>query len=359
MYFRKIRIEARYGSDNNWDEYPFFVTDELRVHVEMDMTFAQQISQASVAIYNLSLENAKALTRSDIEVASRGDASTSTVVQRVLLRVYAGYRDEEALSGQGLPLLLEGVVMNGSFRRALPHNITELYVLPLAARYFRQTFTPVPIREPMSKRDFVEAVLYRAGYSKGSVKFEGPEDFLSDPIDRGRTMDPGKDVYKYMESLSREFAFWFTLRPSGVGIYPLQDDSEAGHTEWNYLQEGGEPYVVSPLLVREAPSVGMATITLPLVFDAKIFPGWVLDVRPLIGNQGDVSLPSAGIAGYSSVGRPLFYDDGVSKYAVMPKYMAFRVVHKIDNYQDQWTTTVIGTVPVKGGKGGKGGMISG
>lgn len=351
MYFRKIRLEARHGSGDNWDEYPFFQTDELRIHVEMDMSFAQQLAQASVAIYNLSVENAKALTSGDTEVASAGNAAVATKRKKVLIRIFAGYRDEELQSDTGLPLLLEGVVMNGSFRRALPHNVTQLYVLPLAAQFLRQTFTPVPVRGTMSARDLVESVLYRAGYAQNAIHFEGPEDFLSEAVDAGRTIDPGKDVYRYLHELGNEFAFTFALRPSGVGVYPLLDDSEAGHADWNHLQARGEPYKVSPLLLKGAPSVGLCSITLPLVFDARIFPGWVIDVQSLQGDRGDVSLPAGGVADYSAVGNPLFYTDDVAKYAVLSKYMALRVVHQIDNYQDQWVTTVIGTVPTKGDTG--------
>jgi hypothetical protein len=57
MYKRVIRLEARRELDGE----PFFVTEELRIHCEMEISIAQQLTQAKVTIYNLSLENSNAL----------------------------------------------------------------------------------------------------------------------------------------------------------------------------------------------------------------------------------------------------------------------------------------------------------
>ena len=99
MFHRMIRLEARRGSGTVWDAEPFFVTDSLRIHVEMEMTMAQQISQASVSIYNLSLDNAKALCGADHEPASLRNAEEKAEPRRVQIRILAGYRDEAMVDG--------------------------------------------------------------------------------------------------------------------------------------------------------------------------------------------------------------------------------------------------------------------
>lgn len=350
MFHRMIRLEARRGSGTVWDAEPFFVTDSLRIHVEMEMTMAQQISQASVSIYNLSLDNAKALCGAEHEPASLRNAEEKAEPRRVQIRILAGYRDEAMVDGD-LPVLLEGIVMNAFHRRAVPSGITQLFVLPIAAQYLRQTFPPTPATQGMTERDLVKFVLTNVGYKKQEIIFEGSENFLSAPLTPGLSIDPGPDAYRYLNELGNIYNFTYALRAAGVGIYPKMDDTAACHQEWNYLQENGEALRITPMVIRGAVSIGTCRIVIPMVFNARVFPGWVLDVSDLSGNQGDVSEKGPGIAEHSALGTQLFFTDDVARYAVFPKYMAMHVTHVIDNYQDQWETVVTGTVPIAGDGG--------
>ena len=38
----------------------------------------------------------------------------------------------------------------------------------------------------------------------------------------------------------------------------------------------------------------------------------------------------------------------MAKYAVLPRYMLKKVVHKFDTHVDLWETSVVGTVPTVG-----------
>lgn len=340
MFGRIIRLEARRELTGD----PFFVTDKLRIHCEMEMSLAQQLAQASVEIYNLSEENSKALTSGDYEIGSKGNAETLRSASKVFIRLYAGYQDELLSNGE-LPLLLEGVVMNASSRRALPNFITQLFVLPLASSFLRQPFTPFSVPRGTPLRDVLERMCWEAGFE--NIAFEMPEAILATDMG-GAAFEPDPDLYGTLRKLAKTYSFTFSQKASGIGFYPRLDDSAASHNEFNYLQANGEVYQVKPFLLRGAPIVGVSTISFSMVMDAKIFPGWVIDVQDISGTRGDLALPSGGLPEYSSIGAPLYYTDDVAKYAVLPRYMLKKVIHKIDTHHDMWETAVVGTVPTVG-----------
>ena len=340
MFGRIVRLEARREPTGD----PFFVTDKLRIHCEMEMSLAQQLAQASVTIYNLSEENSKALTSGDHEVGSEGKAEKLRRASKVYIRVYAGYQDELLANGE-LPLMLEGIVMNAYSRRALPHHLTHLYVLPLASSFLRQPFTPFSVPRGTPLRQVLERMTWEAGFE--NVTFDLPDNIQNQDLG-GEALEPDPDLYGTLHKLSRAYSFSFAQRASGIGFYPRLDDSAASHNEFNHLQANGEIYNVKPFLLKGAPTVGVATISFPMVLDGKVFPGWVIDVQDISGSRGDLALPSGGLTDYSALGDLLFQTDDVAKYAVLPRYMLKKVVHKFDTHVDLWETSVVGTVPTVG-----------
>lgn len=345
MYGRLIRLEARRGLT----EDPFFRTEELRVHCEIEMSLAHQLAQASVSIYNLSPENSKALTSGDHENGSSGDATGLRRANKVFVRIYAGYQDELLANGD-LPLILEGIVMNASSRRALPNHITQLYVLPLSSSFLRQPFTPFSVPRGTALKFVLERMCWEAGFE--NVTYDLPDNILNQDMG-GAALEPDPDLYGTLRKLAAAYNFTFSQRASGIGFYPRLDDSAAASNEFNHLQANGEVYNVKPFLLRGAPTAGVQTLSLTMVLDGKIFPGWVVDVQDIAGSRGDLTLPSGGLTDFTSVGKSLYYTDDVAKYAVLPRYMVRKVIHKLDNYQDLWETSIVGTVPTVGdfGKG--------
>lgn len=345
MFKRMIRLEARRELDGD----PFFTTDELRIHCEMEMSLAQQLAQASVTIYNLSPENSKALRFGDHEEGSRGDATGLRRASKVFIRLYAGYRDELLANGD-LPLILEGIVMNATSRRALPHHLTQLFVLPLSSSFLRQPFTPFSVPDGTTLYHVLERMCIEAGFENRT--YDIPDEILQQDLG-GAALEPDPDLYGTLRKLARAYNFSFSQRASGIGFYPRIDDSAAAHNEFNHLMENGEVYNVKPFLLRGAPISGVQTLSLTMVLDGKIFPGWVIDVQDISGSRGDLTLPAGGLVDYTSIGKPLYYTDDVAKYAVLPRYMVRKVIHKFDQYIDLWETSVVGTVPTVGdfGKG--------
>lgn len=343
MFGRIMRLEAR----RELTADPFFVTDKLRINCEIEMSLAQQLAQASITIYNLSEENSKALTSGDHEVASKDNAESLRVASKVFIRLYAGYQDEMLANGE-LPLVIEGIVMNAYARRAVPHHLTHLFVLPLASSFLRQPFTPFSVPRGTPLRFVLERMTWEAGFE--AVTFDLPDSILQQDMG-GEALEPDPDLYGTLHKLGKAYSFTFSQRASGIGFYPRIDDSAQSHNEFNHLQANGEVYNVKPFLLKGAPTVGVATISFPMVLDAKVFPGWVIDVQDISGTRGDLALPSGGLPDYSALGDPLFYTDDVAKYAVLPRYMLKKVIHKMDTYVDLWETLVVGTVPTAGDYG--------
>ena len=340
MYKRVIRLEARRELNGE----PFFVSEELRVHCEMEMSLAQQLTQAKVTIYNLSRETSSALCYGDHEAGSVGTAESLRRASKVFIRLYAGYEDERLSTGQ-LPQLLEGIVMNASSQRLLPNHLTHLYVLPLSSSFLRQTFEPFPATPNMTLREALTKICQTIGFA--SISFDLSDKILLQSV-RGKTFIAEPDAYHTLHQLGKTYGFTFAQKASGIGFYPKLNDSVAMQNEFNHLQENGQPYIVNPLLLNGVPTAGVMTITVPIILDGRIFPGWVIDVSQIQGTRGDLALPSQGLIDYSSMGKDIYYQDDMAKYAVFQRYMAERVVHKLDNYADVWNTIIIGIIPTVG-----------
>ena len=345
MYKRVIRLEARRELEGE----PFFVTEELRVHCEMEISIAQQLTQAKVTIYNLSLENSNALCYSGHEEESVGNAESLRSTSKVFIRLYAGYADERLSTGE-LPQLLEGIVMNASAQRRRPDHLTHLYVLPLSSSFFRQTFKPFVATPTMTIRDALDKICREIGFK--SITYDISPKLQNQSV-RGKTFIAEPDAYHTLDQLGAAYGFVYSQRASGIGFYPRLNATKFMKSEFAHLQENRTPYIVNPLLLNGVPTVGTMTIAIPIILDGTIFPGWIVDVSQIDGTRGDISLPSQGLIDYSSMGQLLYHQDDIAKYAVLQQYMGDRVGHKIDNYADGWSTVLIGIIPTPGdiGKG--------
>lgn len=354
MYKRVVVLEAR---DDPAGE-PFLVLNgadsraqwgDLRIRVEMESNLAQQLAQAQVMIYNLSLENSQRLCAGDHEPKSTGDAKEKKEAKKVHITVKAGYEDE-VMSDLDLPVLITGYVMNASSKRLLPNFITTLYVLPVTSSFLQMTYEPFSTTETDTLKTVLDKICAAAGFQSAAIQYYLPEEKLQTPM-RGQTLVGAPDVYDTLTDLSDAYLFTFALTASGIGFYPRPDDSEKGHSEFNHLMENGEAFLVSPELVKGPPQFSILTLQIALNADARIRPGWVLDVTKLLGDEGgrgDTSLPANGIGDFKSVGKYLFYADDIAKYGILGKYMVSRVAHVIDNYSDDWQTFCVGIVPAAG-----------
>lgn len=349
MYKRAIVLEAR--DDPNGE--PFLVLNgdrlepQLRIRVEMESNLAQQLAQARVQIYNLSLSNSQRLAIGNLTPMSTGDAKEVKPAAKVHITIYAGYEDE-VMNGGKHPVLISGWVMNATSRRALPNHITTLYVLPISSSFLQLTYEPWFTEEGSTLSGVLTKLCTEVGLK--DIQFYWPEDKKNKPI-RGQTLAGAPDLYSTLKSLSTTHSFTFAMTAAGIGFYPLPDDSELGHSEFNHLMKTGKPFTVPVELVRGAPQFSMLSVQVTLNADAEIKPGWVLDMSDVMGTtkgRGDTALPADGIADFTSVGKYLYYADDVGKYAILTRYMVSRVAHVLDNYSDDWQTHCVCIVPSSG-----------
>ncbi|UYD72125.1 hypothetical protein [Vibrio phage vB_VpaM_VPs20] len=348
MYKRVIRLEARREQNGT----PFLTIEKLRITVSMDMNLAQALSQAHVTVYNLSRENQRQLTTGDHQPSTTPNADKARDPNKVYIRIYAGYEDEIDATGQ-YPLLIDGIVMNATSVRRRPESLTHLYLLPLSSSYLRQDFDEINagINDGYTLRKLLRDMCVSAGYNDDGLEFRLPEEKLNQPWTGSIKSIGDQGLLGALNRLAKQYQFEYHHTAAGIGFYPRLNNTEAGISAFNVLQRDGTKFPIRVPLVRGTPIAGLASLEIPYTFDAKLYPGWVIDVGSIDGTRGDTSQPAQGIVEWSAVGSPLFYVDDVAEWATMQIYMVLRVVHKIDNYGMDWMTNIICTIPTAGDSG--------
>ena len=345
MYGRIIRVEARYEPDAD----PFFWTDELRVKVlHRSSIGADAISTTKVTIYNLAHTTIKALTKTQKDTNEAGNS-----LEKTYIRVYAGYEDELTEDGE-LPLIVEGFVQSATAYRDLPENLTELYVLPLAAAALSEPFETINATAGWTLEDAIMAVLDGTGIQ--------PDYFISD-ADRNQpvqiTLAPTEGGRRAaLDELGEAYYFRFVTTATGLRILPLLDDSIAGQEEYERLVGDAstgqtEAIPIHPVMVRGTPILGKLTIELTVNLDQRLQVGSLLDLSEVIAPSSGDTGRSVPIASTSGIGDVQYYSDNVYKYAVMQHYMIYTLVIEADNFARKggWGASVLGSVPAAGQMG--------
>lgn len=350
MYKRIWRLEAR---DSETDEI-IFETSEHRITFEQDVGLAQGLATATIVVYNLADNEQKTLTRADLQATSIEDAKNNRSMRKVRVRLFTGYKDEVEIEGIEPQLIIEGFVMNATSVKKLPESLTYLYVIAFGSNLLInkfETFTTPGYNagEKMTLQDVLERLCSGAGYLVESLDFNSlPDDMLDQEIIARTFKNSPRGLFETLNELSEEYCFSWGVRAAGLGFYPQLKDSERDSTEFNYLQENGERFVIDPVKVKGTPIAGMATLEIKHILDATLFPGTVIDVGEINGKSDNNSLGGEGIIDYSHLGQPVFYTDDVFRYAVFQYYMIHRVKHVGDTHGPDWQTTIVCKIPSSG-----------
>lgn len=328
MFGRVIRVEARHQPE----EEPFFWCDELRVHCEVEMQMgADSIAQSHVVIYNLSKDNSSALRFSDLAVSTTGAAETDTEYNGVYITVYAGYKDE-LLSNQLPPVIIQGKVMNSYAVRKLPNYETHLFIQPTIGATVRQTFDPVTVKDGTLK-DVLEQLCAANGITPS---YHLPDSVLNTSV-KGQVYGPDGDFGGTLARIGQEYNIQHTQSNNGIAFYSKVDDTEAGRAAFDALGKQGDLLTVDSLLLKGAPSIGICTAQIAVSLRPDIFPGWLMDLK---------NIPD--LLTYDSIGAPLYYQTNIADYTVIPTYLVNMVIHKFDNFNEEWVTILSGTAPSTG-----------
>lgn len=330
MFKRTIRVEASYEKDGT----PFFYCDNLRVHCEMEEVLgAGELAQSHLTIYNLSRESSNALRYSDLSVATTGDASTDKPYAGIWIKVYAGYEDE--LMSDGNPtLILDGRVMNSYAIRRRPNFETHLFIQAAAGEKLRATFDPVTIKDGTVK-DAIDGIAAANGLT---VQYFVDEATLAETKVQGQVFGPETDFAGAIQQLTKEHQLNFIVRSTGLSIYPNITDNQKSRSAFNHLTETGTAYIVDALLLKGFPHIGIMSVEMTLTLRPELFPGWIVDLT---------KIPE--LAVFDNIGQPLYLQTDVASVSVIPQYLVWKVIHKFDNYEDVWETTLVGTAPGAGG----------
>jgi len=339
MYKRVIRLEA----SNFSDKEPIFTTVEHRISFELEVGLAQGLAMARVQIYNLAIDQIKALTRSDIESISSGDGKNNRQLEKVRIKLFAGYEDELDDKGKP-PLVIDGFVMNSASLKKLPENITFLYVIASGSNLLIQDFTTFSTPDSKSTPMKVKDVILRlcvgdegAGYEAANINFDSaPVAIMEKPVIAHTYTNGEKGLIKALDEVAEEFHFNWGTRANGIAIYPLLADSAKDSSEFNVLI-AGKSLKISPLKIRGTPLTGMATIQIPHNLDATLIPGLLIDV-------GDLK----GLIDYTHLGETVYFTDDIWKYAVFQYYMVKKIIHKGDTHGSDWQSTISCMFPSSG-----------
>jgi len=356
MYKRRVRLEATSVTTGE----KVFETLDHRITFNIEVGMAQGLATSTIILYNLSDQEVKRLTNADLDAGSLGDGTENKDLNKIRVKLYAGYEDEinERLDEE--QLIIDGYVMNSTSLKKLPNRLTYLYIIAFGSNLLINKFesfeTPSgtkPKGEQWDLRKVINTIVTSAGYDANAVDYTAvQEELVGEPTKMalaGRTFKNNEQgMFKILDELSEEFCFSWSVRADGIGIFPKLNDSEQDSSEFNYLQKNGTRFEIDPVKVKGTPVAGMATLEIPHKLDATLFPGTVIDVGEINGNGDNDSLPDNGIIDYSALGQAIFYTNDVSRYAVFQYYMIWKIMHKGDTHGDDWSSTLICKVPSSG-----------
>ena len=256
-------------------------------------------------------------------------------------------------------MVINGFVINGTSQRLLPEQLTHLYIIPLASNFLQSTFTGFNTseagkpKEAMTVEQIITKMCIGAGYTKEELSFGAMPTAIRGKRLPGLPINPGTfGLIDTLYKLSEEEKFVFSQTAAGLGFYPRLEDSPQGISEFNRLvQIGGtfKPIRMEPLHMRGPAMAGVLKIEIPHILDASLIPGTIIDLAPLgAGGTGenDGSLTSGSLITMAdSEGNTIYYTNDIIKMGVLQHYMIVRVIHRGDNYGDDWDSRIIGGVP--------------
>jgi len=343
MYKRVVRLEA---SDFKSGKH-IFTTVEHRISFEMESGLAQGLTRARIQIYNLSRKEIKNITRADTEAISVSDGKENRELEKVRVKLYAGYQDEIE-NGKKPPLILEGFIMNSAVVKRIPENITYLYVIASGSELLINPFDSFSTHKfgetpEWSVKDVIIKLCTSAKYDLEGINFDSaPIEVMNKKVPGHTFNNEAGGLMVALDKAARTFFFEWGVRANGIGIYPIMKDSKVDSSEFNVLQKNGKGKIIDPTKVRGTPMHGLATIEIPHNLDATLHPGLVIDV-------GDLK----GIIDYTQVGKTVYFSDDIWEYAIFQYYMIRKVIHRGDNYGTDWQSTISCMIPSSGVTGNK------
>lgn len=338
MYSRKAYIEVFNKKD---DTTPSMVIEGLRITGEVQYKYDSSDVIARLVVYNLSLENRKALLVKDKSTRDLAPDGKS-VVASSYIKLYAGHVDENFVGGEK-PLILQGPIMNVFSFSKRPEVHTVMYVVPSGQSASYNHIDQFEAGENMTLGEAITKIGNLGGYEV--VDISRLPSFVRNESVRGMVFGQEVSLQREMFKLGKTYHF-MTRYNAGKMVVKLKENipteyaeihevSVEGHPNIEVLQRGIvtaqaiDTYVISVDKIRENPRVGSASLKLSVILAPEMENIEVLDLREV-----------KGLLSFDDIGDPLYRDDAARKYLVSDFYRVSGITHVFDTHGQAWHTYV-------------------
>lgn len=334
MYIRKAYLEVYEKKD---DLEPTMVINGLRMTGEIKYAYDSADVVARIVVYNLSLDNRKALMIRD---RSKREDADGVATASYYVKLYVGHQDEDFIGGEK-PLILQGPAMNVfSFSRR-PDVHTVLYIVPSGHAVSYNKITSFEATPNMTLEMALKEIGRRGGYEVVET-FRLPYHIRTTSV-RGQVFGLEKSIQKEMLKLGNTYHFMTRYSANKMSVklkanLPLElavQEEVSAETDSPppLMISRGVPslstYKISIDRVQENPQVGAAALNVSIVLAPEMEHVEVIDLSE-VKNQ----------LIFDNIGDPLYRDDSVRQYLTSDLYRVSEIIHIFDTHGQAWTTHI-------------------
>lgn len=330
MYIRKAYIEVFQKKD---DEVPAMVIEGLRITGEVKYAYDSADVVARLVVYNLSLENRKALLVKDKSNRQQGGGLISGTYY---IKLYAGHVDEHFVGGEK-PLILQGPIVNVFSFNKRPETYTVIYAVPSGQALSLNTIEQFPASSSMNIGEALKELGRRGGYHV--VDISQLPDFVSKAPARGMVFGTEVTLQKEFYKLGETYNFMTRFSASKITVKMKADMPLKATVDGppplvityasNNTARTIETYKITVDMVRENPRVGTASVKLSI------------SLAPELEHVENIDLSEVrGQLMFDDIGDALYRDDSVRQYLTSDIYRVSSVVHIFDTHGQAWHTYI-------------------
>lgn len=330
MYIRKAYIEVFQKKD---DEVPAMVIEGLRITGEVKYAYDSADVVARLVVYNLSLENRKALLVKDKSKRQQGGGLISGTYY---IKLYAGHVDDHFVGGEK-PLILQGPIVNVFSFNKRPETYTVIYAVPSGQALSLNTIDQFPASSNMNIGEALKELGRRGGYDV--VDISRLPDFVVKSPARGMVFGTEVSLQKEFYKLGETYNFMTRFSASKITVkmkadMPLKATVDGpAPLEITYASNDTartiETYKITVDMVRENPRVGSASVKLSVSLAPELEHVEVIDLTEVRGQLM-----------FDDIGDALYRDDSVRQYLTSDLYRVSSVIHIFDTHGQAWHTYI-------------------
>lgn len=326
MWIRRVQIIVTNAKDPSKQ----VVYDNHSIEFQVRSTIGWGADTATVTIYNLALEEIRALqnrTLGEMLIEIRagyednlvsGGVNVVTAAQgEQIKRDSNGNAIIDIRDGNVLPTIFSGVIANCIGYKNPPEQIAQIFCISKAAVKSSVFVQMKSLPANITLGQAIKSMCSDYGFDVVST-YGVTQAQLDIVLPNGRVFH---DTFvKEFTQLLEEFHLKYFMATSDIQIF---SDTYGDADAVTRMSKGRDPIKIDANTVIGTPIAGIGVFDLE-VYLTNIQPGMVIDVSPLLGTE----LLANGVVGVSDSGNPqlLNYDNSVFKYALNSQYLVESVI---------------------------------